>query len=346
MPRRSATLVVSTVLLVVLAIGASLMPVPYAALSPGPTTDTLGSSGGKPLIEIAGRKTYPTSGHLNLTTVAITNADYRMDLIRALRGWVDPTTAVVPRETFYPEDKSEKEIRQENAEEMQLSQQNATTAALRHLKVPITNEVVVGAVVKDSPSQGKLHAGDKILSVDGAGVATPEQVKGAVTKRKPGDTVAFQVDRKGKRQAVPVVAGKDPDDPNRTIVGIVPQEQHKYPFTVKIQLDNVAGPSAGLMFALGIVDKLTPEEVTGGKFVAGTGQIDDKGKVSPIGGIQMKVIAARKVGADVFLTPKENCVEAARVDAGRTRLVKVESLDDAMQSLAKLRSGRTDVPAC
>src|SRR3712207_4939026 len=97
MPRRSATLVVSTVLLVVLAIATSQLPVPYAALSPGPTTDTLGSSGGKPLIEIAGRQTYPTTGHLNLTTVAITNADYRMDLVRALRGWVDPSTAGVPR---------------------------------------------------------------------------------------------------------------------------------------------------------------------------------------------------------------------------------------------------------
>ncbi len=346
MPRRRATLVVSILLLVVLAIAASRLPVPYAALSPGPTTDTLGASGGKPLIEIIGRKTYPTTGHLNLTTVAITNADYRMDLIRALRGWADPDVAVVPKETFYPDDKSQKEIQQENAEDMQLSQQHATTAALRQLKIPITVDLVVGAVVKDTPSVGKLRAGDRILAVDAHPVVTPDAVRAAVTKHKPGDTVTFDIERKGAREQVAISAGKDPDNPKRTIVGIVPQEQHKYPFTVKIQLDNVAGPSAGLMFALGIVDKLTPEDITGGTFIAGTGQIDDTGKVAPIGGIQLKIVAARDAGAKVFLTPADNCAEARGVDAKGMRLVKVDTLDDALKSLDTLRAGKGDVPHC
>jgi Lon-like protease len=346
MPRRRATLVVSILLLVVLAIAASRLPVPYAALSPGPTTDTLGTSGGKPLIEIVGRKTYPTTGHLNLTTVAITNADYRMDLIRALRGWLDPDVAVVPKETFYPDDKSQKEIQQENAEDMQLSQQHATTAALRQLKIPITVDLVVGAVVQDTPSVGKLRAGDRILAVDARPVSTPDAVRAAVTKHKPGDTVTFDIERKGGRQQVAISAGKDPDNPDRTIVGIVPQEQHKYPFTVKIQLDNVAGPSAGLMFALGIVDKLTPEDITGGKFIAGTGQIDDTGKVAPIGGIQMKIVAARDAGAKVFLTPKDNCPEATGVDAKDMLLVKVDTLTDALTSLTAVRGGKDDFPRC
>jgi PDZ domain-containing protein len=346
MPRRSATLAVSILLLVALAITASQLPVPYAALSPGPTTDTLGTSDGKPLIEIRGERTYPTKGHLNLTTVAITNADYRMDLIRALRGWIDPEVAVVPRETFYPDDKSEKEIRQENVEDMQNSQQHATTAALRQLRVKVTSELVVGAVVKDSASDGKLHAGDLIRSVDGTPVRTPQEVQTAVRKHKPGDVVTFQVERKGKPARVAVTAREDPEQKGRPLVGIATQERHRYPFEVKIQLDNVAGPSAGLMFALGIVDKLNPEDITGGQFIAGTGEIDDEGKVGPIGGIQMKIIAARKAGAKVFLTPRENCAEAAAVDHDGMRLVKVETLKGALDALTAVRTGKGQIPAC
>jgi PDZ domain-containing protein len=266
--------------------------------------------------------------------------------VRALRGWLDPDVAVVPKETFYPRDKSSKEIQQENVEEMQTSQQNATTAALHQLGIPVTTQLVVSAVVKDTPAVGKLHAGDQIVTVDGHAVTKPEDVRSAVTKHKPGDVVSFGVQRAGKRQQVQVTAGRDPDAPTRTIVGIVPSEAHKYPFTVKIQLDNVAGPSAGLMFALGIIEKLTPDDITGGKFIAGTGTIDDDGKVGPIGGIQMKIIAARQAGAKVFLTPADNCAEATGVNSGGVKLVKVHSLSEALQALTALRTHRGDVPAC
>ena len=346
MPRRTATLVVSILLLVALAVTASRFPVPYAALSPGPTTDTLGASDGKPLIEISGKPTYPTKGHLNLTTVAITNADYRMDLIRALRGWIDPEVAVVPRETFYPEDKSEKEIRQENAEDMQLSQQHATTAALRQLGVKVGSELVIGSVVKDSPAVGKLKAADHILKVDGTPVSTPGEVRTAVRKHKPGETVTFEVERQGAVRQVPVTTVADPEGGGHALVGITTQEKHIYPFEVKIQLDNVAGPSAGLMFALGIIDKLTKDDITGGRFVAGTGEINDEGKVGPIGGIQMKIIAARKAGAKVFMTPAANCGEAAKVDADGMRLVRVENLKGALDALSSVRAGRDDYPRC
>jgi Lon-like protease len=348
MPRRSATLAVSILLLVVLAITASRMSVPYAALTPGPTTDTLGSSHGKPLIHIEGRPTFPTSGHLNLTTIQITKSDYRMDLIRALRGWLDPDMAVVPKETFYPEGKTQQQIQQQNAEEMQLSQQHATTAAMRQLGIPVASSVVVGAVVRGTPSVGRLHAGDRILAVDGKRPATKDDVRRTIVTHRPGDLVVFDIERQGKRQRVTVFATLDSDGepPRRSIVGILPAEQHRYPFPVTIQLDNVAGPSAGLMFALGIVEKLTPEDITSGLFVAGTGSIDDQGKVGRIGGIQMKIIGARKAGAKVFLTPKDNCEEARKVDAGEMRLIRVDTLTDAMSSLRGLRGGAGSVPTC
>lgn len=114
-----------------------------------------------------------------------------------------------------------------------------------------------------------------------------------------------------------------------------------------IGLQDVGGPSAGLMFALGIVDKLTPTDLTGGRFVAGTGTIDDSGKVGPIGGISMKVIAARNAGARYFFTPSDNCAEASRNTPAGLRLIKVNTLDDALKALDQLRAGQdAALPSC
>ncbi|MCX9192519.1 PDZ/DHR/GLGF domain-containing protein [Carbonactinospora thermoautotrophica] len=345
MTRRTATLFVSSFLLVVLAVVAAMLPVPYVEFSPGPTFNTLGSVNGKPLIEIEGRQTYPAKGRLDLTTVGVTRSDERISLFQALRGWLDPDEAIVPRQTVYPDDASDQQIQQRNAEEMQNSQEHATVAALRELKIPVTETVVVSSVVKDAPALGKLHAGDEIVAIDGKAVRNPEEVRAAVSRHRPGETVRFRVEREGKRVDVSVPTKADPGDGERAIVGIVVGEGHDYPFEVKIQLDDVGGPSAGLMFALGIVDKLTPGELTGGQFIAGTGEIDDEGRVGPIGGIQMKIIAAQKAGATAFLVPAQNCDEALGIEP-EIKLVKVETLHGAVQALEALRTGKGDVPSC
>jgi PDZ domain-containing protein len=114
---------------------------------------------------------------------------------------------------------------------------------------------------------------------------------------------------------------------------------------VKINISNIGGPSAGLMFALGIVDKLTPGDLTGGRFVAGTGEIETNGKVDPIGGVQQKMAGARNAGATVFLTPAANCPDAVRAVPAGLRLIKVRSLSGALDALAALKAGRP-VPGC
>jgi Lon-like protease len=327
---------------------AALLPVPYVALTPGPTANTLGTVDGRELITIEGRETYPTAGHLELTTVRVSGGPESsgMNLLRAIRGWIDPEVAVVPIERGYPPNETVEEVEQRTAEEMQLSQQDATAAALRALDIPVASEIAVGSVVEDAPAQGELEAGDVIVSVDGAPAVSPESVRDAVRARRPGDTIIFLVRRDGAELEVPVVAGPAPDEPEVAAVGITPVVAYSYPFTVEIEVEDVGGPSAGLMFALGIYDKLTPGELTGGDFIAGTGEIDADGEVGAIGGIQQKLVAARDEGATVFLTPAGNCAEAVGAVPDGLRLVRVETLDDAVQALDRIQLGEDDFPAC
>ena len=234
-------------------------------------------------------------------------------------------------------------------------------AALKELDIPVKSWVIVSTVVKGSPAEGRLHAGDVIKSVDGTAVKAPEDVAKLVTKHKPGEKVVFTVvpakeqaaaEKAGKTATattdVTITTAKSSDSgASRAIVGISAGTDHTFPFSIDIKLADVGGPSAGLMFALGIVDKLTPGNLTGGKFVAGTGTIDDNGTVGPIGGIELKTIGAREKGAQYFLTPKDNCAAAAKDTPQGLTLVKVNTIDDAMNALKDISSGKTaDLPKC
>ncbi|MFE7409815.1 YlbL family protein [Streptomyces laurentii] len=359
MPRRTATMLASTLILITLLCVGVLIPVPYSEMSPGPTVNTLGEARGEPVLQISGQKTYPTTGNLNMTTVRVTSADYKMNAIEAVYKWLAHDSVIVPHETLYPDGKTEEQSSQENAEEFSQSQESAKVAALKELDIPVTTRVVVATVVKGTPAEGKLHAGDVIRAVDGTPIKAPGDVAKIVTKHKPGQRVAFTI-TPAKEAAAAAKAHKDAnvteqvvlttaksEEGDRAIVGIQAGTDHVFPFTVDIKLADVGGPSAGLMFALGIVDKLTPGALTGGTFIAGTGTIDDAGKVGPIGGIEMKLVGARDAGARYFLTPADNCAAAAAdIPAGLT-LVKVNTIDDARNSLEKLRTGDTAaLPSC
>jgi PDZ domain-containing protein len=343
----------STILLIALFCAAALIKVPYSEMSPGPTYNTLGAQNGKPVIAISGRTTYPTTGHLNMTTVEVTSADYELNLIEAVSGWLNHDAAVIPHNNLYPDNQTEQQAQQQNAEDFTASQDSAKAAALKQLHIPVGTEVIVSDVVAGSPSVGKLHAGDVIVAVDGTAVTGPDQVATLVTKHTPGQNVVFTVVPLGKdgantgpQQRITVTTAKNKDT-GKAFVGIQPGTEHTFPFTIDINLGDVGGPSAGLMFSLGIIDKLQSADLTGGKFVAGTGTIDDAGAVGPIGGISMKIIAARKAGAAYFLTPSANCAEAAANTPSGLRLVKVDTLAQAVGDLADIRAGDTSaLPAC
>jgi PDZ domain-containing protein len=343
---------VTAALVVVFVVIGALLPVPYVMLTPGPTTNTLGDTAkGQPLIQITGHRTFPDGGHLNFTTVAYQGGPgNRIDLLTALRGWLDRKTAVVPEEAIFPKDESVQKVEQENTQQMESSQDAAIAAALTELKIPVTTAIKIASVQSGLPAQGVLRKDDQVVAVDGVRVAKVEDVSARIGKHRTGETVKITIRRAGKEQTVavrtvaaPANAGSKAGKP---VVGVVLGEAHSFPFNVKISVGDVGGPSAGLMFSLGIYDKLTPGSLTGGAFVAGTGTITADGQVGPIGGIQQKMIAAREAGAKVFLTPKENCAEAVANAPKGLRLVEADTMHAAIGALDALRTGHGAVPAC
>jgi len=326
MSRRTAALVLPVVLLVAAVVVAAVLPVPYVRLSPGPTYNTIGSYDGTPLITISGHRTYPTAGNLNMTTVSEAGGPVgRLTLGDALRGWVDPTVRVVPREQLYPDD--------------------AVAAALGHLKIPVTTLTVVASVSNGTPADGHLEPGDVLVSIQGTPIRTPADVGKAVRSHPVGTSLAIVVRRDSATKTVTVVSGPKPGAPATPYLGITAGVSYKAPFPITFALDDVGGPSAGTMFALGIVDKLTPGELNGGKFVAGTGTISPDGQVGPIGGIAQKMVGARDAGAVLFLAPASNCDEVVgHVPDGLT-VTPMATLDQAVTRLGDYAAGKA-LPSC
>ncbi|HVE74250.1 MAG TPA: S16 family serine protease [Mycobacteriales bacterium] len=348
MSPRTLSLLIAGVLGMGLLISAAASNVPYVALGPGPAYDTLGKMGPKPddkqVIEITGRRTYPTTGRIDLTTVGVSD---NLTFAQALLGWFDDDLAVIPREVVYPKNRKKKDIDQENAQQMRVSQDNATSAALRHLGIPITTEVKVDEIVPGSPAAGQLQPGDVLLFVDDVEVTDPAQLRDLTNSRAPGQSVRIGY-RRGTDVAeveLTTVATTAPNQPTRAVIGVLTSAAVRYPFTVAISLKDVGGPSAGLSFALGIIDKLDPVDITGGRHVAGTGEIDPQGKVGPIGGITQKLIAAKRNGATVFLVPEDNCAEAVSDAPAGLQLLRVGTLREALVGLRILRDGGTP-PLC
>jgi Lon-like protease len=347
MSRRIRTLTVAGVLLVALLAGASLFPVPYVVYSPGPVEDTLGEWEGKPVIEIDGADVYPTDGVLNLTTVGVTPADRKLDLLRALQAWVDPDRTVVPRELVYPDDVTAEEAREENAQLLERSQETAKVATLRELGYEVPEVVVVDSVLDGAPADGVLVPGDVVISVDGAPIAMPQDVVDAVTAHEPGETVEFVVERDGSRRTE-TVGSQAAEDNGRAIVGFSPTIGYEYPVQIDVNIDErIGGPSAGMVFALAIYDTMTPGTLLDGMHIAGTGTISAEGEVGAIGGIQQKIAASSDEGASLFLAPAGNCDEAALADPGDMRVVRIETLDDAIAAVEDAAAGNSDsLPSC
>ena len=314
MSRRALTLLLASALAFVLTAAAGVAQVPYVALGPGPMYDTLGEFDGRPLLEIDGRETYPTDGHLDLTTVRVSPKTGNLTLAQALHGWLDRKLAVVPREAVYPPDKSPDEVEQENNAAMAASHSSATLAAARQLGLR-TAEVSVREVPDGSPSQGLLQEGDVLTGVDGRTLRDAAELRDLIAEKEVGEVVRIAYRRDGSAGTAEIRTAAADDaadgaDP-RPVVGVVTQEEPvDLPFDVDITLEEVGGPSAGLMFALAILEKLDEESLTGGSYVAGTGAISPDGSVLPIGGISQKVIAAAAKGADAFLVPEGNCADA------------------------------------
>lgn len=338
--------------LLILLGAAMFIPVPYVMTSPGPVFNTIGEVNEIELISISGTETYPTEGELDMTTVSEYGGPQEgLDMFQAIWGWIDPDRRVVPRESVYPEGETEEENTARNIEAFSTSQSYAIAAAMDYLDQPIKEQVIVTSVGLDTPAQDKLRAGDEILTVDGVQMTTPEQVVEAVRSKPIGTDLNFSVMRGGTKLEVVVTSGTRPDDPETeqneaTIpyIGIGIDINYSAEFEIKFGVTGVGGPSAGTLFAIGIIDKLTPGALTQGKIIAGTGTIDPDGIVGEIGGIQQKLIGARDAGAVLFLAPEGNCDEViGHIPDGLT-VAAIETLEDAMDEIEAFNAGATVTP--
>jgi Lon-like protease len=344
--RRLTTLLIAGACVLVGLAVAALVTVPYVALTPGPTLNTLGTTGvaGQAMIQITGHKTYPAPGHLNMVTVSYTGGPgSNFNIFSALSAWLTPDDAVVPEDEIFSPGQTQQQVIQQDTQEMVGSQQDATAAALCYLHIPFKAVNTVQSAEKGTPAYGALQAGDVITAVDGTPVSCTNDVVTMIRDRRPGAPVTLTIQRTGVTKTIRL---DTVDRDGVPVVGVdLAPETFAFPFTVKINLQNIGGPSAGMMFALGIIDKLTPDNLTGGRFIAGTGEISPNGAVSPIGGIQQKMAGARSAGATIFLTPAANCPNTVGAVPQGLTLVRVSTLAQAVSYLNAIKHGQR-VPTC
>jgi Lon-like protease len=346
--RRQLTLFIAISGVLVAALAAVFVPVPYVILSPGPTLNTLGRGpAGRSLIQITGHPVYPTAGHLNLVTVSFQGGPSdSLNIFAALRAWLTPHEAVVPQAELFVPGQTQQQVVQQDTQQMTSSQQTATAAALCVLGIKFQVVDTVAVVAKGLPADGVLRRGDVITAVDGKPVTCKASAASLIRARSPGDPVTLTIARTvGGHRVIRRFHLKTAAVQDTPVVGVRVAESYVFPFNVRIRVGDIGGPSAGLMFALGIVDKLTPGNLTSGRFVAGTGEISVAGSVGAIGGIQQKMAGARQAGATLFLTPAANCPDTAGAVPAGMRLVKVRNLASAVSALHALAAGRS-VPSC
>jgi PDZ domain-containing protein len=345
MSRRAVTLLIAGIGFLACLVVVFAVPVPYVALLPGPTYNTLGPLHGKPVIQIKGQRTFPASGHLNMVTVSYIGgpgSNPPFNIVAAIQAWLSPHDAVVPQQELFPTGKTRQQVVKQDTLQMVDSQQTAEAAALCQVGIKFTTTDAVASTIAGMPAAGRLHRGDVITAVDGKPVTCRSSAASMITARPVGHLVVLTVRRGQSDHNISLRTASYRGQP---VIGVHVRESFKFPFQVKINIGNVGGPSAGLMFALAIIDKLTPANLTGGTFVAGTGEITVNGAVGPIGGIQQKMAAARAAGATVFLAPAGNCSDTAGAVPAGLRVVKVSTLRGAFAALNALKAGKP-VPAC
>lgn len=317
-----------------LAIATLAAPIPYVFFKPGvPDNVTSG------LIEIKDVKSYKANGKLYITSILVTNPDSPVFGAETLYNWAVGPHVVLPRQVVYPPPVEGKTITRDSRAEMAGSKLTATAAALSYLGYQFQEIYFVSQVRNYSDAKGKLEPGDRILMVDGDSIKEIEAIRTAYSERKVGDVIEIQVEREVDGQSrtlierVRLVSNQEPGaDPERPAIGILVGTTAKFPVDINFNIRGVGGPSAGLIFAVGIVEKMTPEDLLRGRKIAGTGSITPNGRVGAIGGIEEKMIGAARKGATIFLAPRENCPDIKHIPKG-LKVIPVSTLSEAIAAL-------------
>lgn len=330
---RTVVLLVAGLTAIVLGAVIAALPVPYVVFSPGPVRDTLGQNAeGEDLIVIDGAETFPTEGQLDLTTIRVAGGPLgRVSVLDAVQAYLDSSRSLRPVETVYPPDETREEAREASTAQMVQAQQSAAVAALLQLGEEVPADLVVSGFAGNPASEAVLEEGDVVTAVDDVEVSGSGALVEELQSYSPGDTVDVTVRRDDETLVEPIELAAS--DEGAVILGVLIAPQYQLPYEVSYDVGGIGGPSAGLMFSLGIYDKLTPGALTEGEHVAGTGTMSDDGTVGPIDGIQQKLVGARDVGATWFLAPADNCDDVVGAVPDGIRVTAVASLDEAVDAV-------------
>lgn len=324
-----------------------VIPVDFVTESPGPTFNTIGEFDGRSLIAIEGAQTYPVSGNLDMTTVSVAGGpNSSLFALEALATWLEDSTAVLPSDLIYDPAVTREQVSAQNSADMTNSQEVAQAAALTQLGINYTETLTVSGTVEGGPSQGQLQEGDVITALNGQALTGYTDLTERVNASA-GQPVNLSFTRAGNQQEATVLPSYN-EQGQRYVLGLYIARSFEFPMTVNYGLEEVGGPSAGMMFALGIIDELTEGEMTGGLHFAGTGTIDADGTVGSIGGIEQKMRGAADAGATVFLAPADNCGEVVGNVPRRLNVIKVATLDEAVDAVTRIGQGEdpSTFPTC
>jgi len=345
MTQRTLAGLLAVPLVVALWVAALLVPLPFVTYSPGYTIDVLGQVKGEDMIQVDGAESYhDDQGQLRFTTVFVTQPDTRIGLLEAMKAWIDPDAAVYPYDTVYRPGETDVTSKREGAEQMASSQDTAVAVALTELGYRVETPVVA-RVQPGSPSEGVLEQGDELLAIDGDRLRSTGDVVSAVADGPISEPLAMRVRRDGETRTVNVGREEVDGEPR---IGVELGVTYDFPFEVDFGIsEDIGGPSAGLMLSLATYDVLTKGSLTHGETIAGTGTIGPDGSVGPIGGIDQKIAAARDDGAELFMVPPDNCGDAVDAPRGDMRLVRAETMSDALDAIEAWTDDRTAaLPAC
>jgi PDZ domain-containing protein len=349
MTQRTLAGLLAVPLLVALWVLVLLEPLPYVTYQPGLTVDVLGTTEpdgeGEEIIEVQGAKTYRDDGELRMTTVLVSLPDSPVTLPELFKAWIDGDEAIYPYAAVYQPEETDATQREEGAFQMASSQDAAVAAALVELGYDVNPTPIVTTVEEGTPADGELRQGDHLLRINGRDVTTVQEAAEAVDATADGEPVELTVTRRGERLDF-AIEREEMDGRQR--IGIQMRDSFRFPVDVTVGVDpQIGGPSAGLMFSLGIYDTLTPGSMTGGEVIAGTGTIAPDGSIGPIGGIDQKIAGARDDDAGLFLVPADNCDDAYDAPAGDMRLARVATMAEAVDAVeAWAEDPSTDLPQC
>ena len=264
----------------------------------------------------------------------------RASMFESLFPWIHEGATLVPARLIVPPGVSDKAARQADLRAMTISQKVAAAVALRRVGYKVVAKpsgVIVAALDERSHAVGKLHPSDLIVSVDGTPTPTIAELRAVLANARPGDTVTLRITRGTEHLTIALETIADTANANRAIVGFAPEQAAEINLPLKVRIDagNVGGPSAGLAFALEVMEELG-RDVDHGYRVAATGALELNGAVTPIGGVKQKTFGVRKAKADVFLVPAGDNAREARRYANGLRVIAVKSFPQALRALATL----------